>query len=187
MSAAGQAGAAAMSPGGAAPGRGVPQGTSPPTWENSPPSGSGAPSVGGGRSGGGSGEPDPLARLAVPPLIADQRPAVKKTQPTPPVSRLIGNRDFIVVVACSADRATVNPGGAEFRWPSQGSPATDLSLARHVQQLIQNRQRTVRPGDPPYRPLIRFHVAPDGLRTYYRAYPPLEPLGVSMTRENLEE
>jgi hypothetical protein len=60
-------------------------------------------------------------------------------------------------------------------------------LAKAVQQLIDRRQATVRPGDPPYRPMIRFRVRPDGLRAYYMAYPALEGLHVPMTRENLED
>jgi hypothetical protein len=138
-----------------------------------------------GGGGNGYGEPDGLSHLAIPPPVPDMQAPPKK-RAAPPL-RLGGNRDFIVVVECSAGGAMVSPGGAVFRWPEQGPSASDQALARYVQQLIQNRQRTVRPGEPPYRPLIRFQVAPDGLRTYYRAYPPLEPLGVSMTRENLEE
>jgi hypothetical protein len=104
-----------------------------------------------------------------------------------PLGRIIGNRDFVIVITCTKDRAVIYPGGAEFRWPAQGSTATDQDLQRYVQQLIERRQASVRPGEPPYRPLVRFQVAPDGLRTYYSAYPPLEPLHVPMTRENRVE
>ena len=34
--------------------------------------------------------------------------------------------------------------------------------------------------------MIRFRVWPDGLRSYYLAYPALEALQVPMTRENLD-
>jgi hypothetical protein len=59
-------------------------------------------------------------------------------------------------------------------------------LLEVVQQMIARRQATVRPGEPPYRPMIRFRVRPEGLRSYYLAYPALEPLHVPMTRENIE-
>ena len=36
----------------------------------------------------------------------------------------------------------------------------------------------VRPGEPPYRPLIRLIVRPDGLRSYYLAFPALDHYGV---------
>jgi hypothetical protein len=45
----------------------------------------------------------------------------------------------------------------------------------------------VRPGEAPYRPVIRFQVSKEGLRSYFHAYPLLEPLRVPMTRENVEE
>ncbi len=151
----------------------------PPTWEGAPPS-----TVVAGRGSGGGGEPDPLGRFAAPALVADKDRAPKRP---PPLGRLIGNRDFVILVDCHADHATVLPGGAQFRWPVQQSAAADQALTRYVQQLIERRQASVRPGEPPYRPQIRFQVAPDGLRTYYRAYPPLEPLRVPMSRENLEE
>jgi hypothetical protein len=59
-------------------------------------------------------------------------------------------------------------------------------LLELIRQLIARRQATVRPGEPPYRPMIRFRVRPDGLRTYYLAYPVLESLQVPMSRENVE-
>ena len=53
-------------------------------------------------------------------------------------------------------------------------------------QGIARHQASVRPGEPPYRPQIRFRVRPDGLRSYYLAYPALESLRVPMSRENVE-
>jgi hypothetical protein len=52
--------------------------------------------------------------------------------------------------------------------------------------MIVRRQATVRPGEPPYRPYIRFQIRPDGLRSYYLAYPVLENLGIPMARQDLE-
>jgi hypothetical protein len=158
----------------------------PPNWEASS-----APAASGvsarpwfGPAGQGGGEANPLARLAAPQLIATDKPTPRKAAP---LSRLTGNRDFVIRVDCDSAQATVSPGGAQFRWPAGASKDADQRLARYVQQLIERRQASVRPGEPPYRPVIRFHVAPDGLRTYFRAYPPLEPLRVPMSRENLEE
>ena len=53
--------------------------------------------------------------------------------------------------------------------------------------LVDRRQASVRPGEPPYRPLLRFQVHPDGLRGYYFAYPLLERLRIPMSRENLDK
>jgi hypothetical protein len=55
-----------------------------------------------------------------------------------------------------------------------------------VQKIIARRQATIRQGEMPFRPIIRFRVHPDGLRAYYLAYPALESLGVPMSRENLQ-
>jgi hypothetical protein len=142
--------------------------------------------LGGGAGGDPNAEPDPLAQLSVPSLAPPDKDRTPKRK-APPLGRIIGNRDFVIFVDCYNDYARVSPGGIEFRWPAYGASNTDQQIVQYVQQLIQRRQASVRPGEPPYRPLIRFHVAPDGLRTYYRAYPPLEPLKVPMTRENLEE
>ena len=60
-------------------------------------------------------------------------------------------------------------------------------LEQAVRQLIDRRQATVQPGDFPYRPQIRFLIRPDGLQSYYLAYPVLAPLNVPMMRQNVEE
>ena len=52
--------------------------------------------------------------------------------------------------------------------------------------MIDRRQAGVRPGEPPYRPQVRFLIYPDGLRTYFLTFPALEPLGIPLTRQNVE-
>jgi hypothetical protein len=51
--------------------------------------------------------------------------------------------------------------------------------------LIARRQVTVRPGEPPYRPVLDFRVSPDGLRSYYAANALLEALHLPAARENV--
>jgi hypothetical protein len=53
--------------------------------------------------------------------------------------------------------------------------------------MIARRQASVRPGEPPYRPQARFLIYPDGLRTYYLAFPALQPLGIPLTRQNVDK
>jgi hypothetical protein len=60
-------------------------------------------------------------------------------------------------------------------------------MRKQIQQTIARRQASVRPGDPPYRPQLRFLVRPDGSATYYRAYPLLESLQVPMGRQNIDK
>ncbi len=45
---------------------------------------------------------------------------------------------------------------------------------------------TVRPGEQPYRPQVRFLVRPDGLLSMHRAYPVLEALRIPLSRQNLD-
>jgi hypothetical protein len=52
--------------------------------------------------------------------------------------------------------------------------------------MIARRQSSVKPGEPPYRPQVRFLVRPDGLLALHRAYPGLEPIHIAMTRTDLE-
>lgn len=65
------------------------------------------------------------------------------------------------------------------------SRGADNALLQTVQQMIQRRQVSVRPGEMPYRPQVRFLVRPDGLRTFHQAYPLLESLRLPMTRLDL--
>lgn len=129
------------------------------------------------------------------PAVPSEKPSLpgfnpgptQKPAPAPPLSRVLGNKDFVITVECRGEAVTVLPGGFVYRWTASNLEATDKALAETVANLIARRQASVRPGEPPYRPQIRFAVSPDGLRTYYRAYPLLEPLRVPMTRENVEE
>jgi hypothetical protein len=63
----------------------------------------------------------------------------------------------------------------------------DRALFYSVHQLIARRQATVRPGESPYRPMLRFQVHPEGLRSYYSVYPLFERMRIPMTRDNLEQ
>ncbi len=62
-----------------------------------------------------------------------------------------------------------------------GSASTSNPLLQCVQQLIDRKQATVRRGDIPYRPEVRFLVHPDADRTYHLAYPTLDSLAAPKT------
>lgn len=124
--------------------------------------------------------PDPIARLM--PRTAEKRPYRAPT--TRPSWRNM-NRDWVIPIECKADGVTVRINQQKF--PIAALAKTkDSQLLKQVQQLIDKRQATVPEGDPPFRPIIRFQVWPDGLRSYYLAYPVLETLKVPMIRENQE-
>jgi hypothetical protein len=120
---------------------------------------------------------DPLARL----LAKDKKPTPAPTRP------VVGNREWVIGVECKAGAAVLMATGLEVPLDSL-RPAADGSnpLAQALTRLIARRQASVRPGEPPFRPQLRFFVRPEGLRSYYRAFPALEALGLPMTRENVE-
>jgi hypothetical protein len=100
---------------------------------------------------------------------------------------LNGNRDWVIAIECTGDDLILYSTAKRFSAATTSGATNGASaLAETVRQMIDNRQATVRPGDPPYRPMIRFRVRPDGLRAYYVAYPALETLHVPMSRENLD-
>jgi hypothetical protein len=100
---------------------------------------------------------------------------------------LTSNRDWIIPVECSADAVVIELTGQRIATITlERSAAESNPLLLAVQQLIARRQATVRPGEPPYRPMIRFRVRPEGFRAYYLAYPALESLNVPMARENVK-
>ncbi|MBY0525720.1 MAG: hypothetical protein K2R98_20105, partial [Gemmataceae bacterium] len=114
-------------------------------------------------------------------------PRSKREPPAPRVaSRTLPNRDLLIAVECTAEGVIVP--GTPMISPSalvRGNDP-DNPLLKAVQKIIDRRQTTLRPGEAPYRAHIRFLVRPDGLRTYYLAFPALEGLQVPMTRENLK-
>jgi hypothetical protein len=99
--------------------------------------------------------------------------------------RLTGNRDWVLPLTCLPD-GVVLPTGAKVTAASLAGKEGGDALRKAVQELIARKQATVREGDPPYRPQIRFLVHPEGLRVYHLAYPTLESLQVQILRQNLE-
>jgi hypothetical protein len=111
---------------------------------------------------------------------------VERKAAAPPTPRIAASKDFVITVECRGEAVTINPGGQVFRWTDKNE-ATDEALVKAVASLVSRRQASVRPGESPYRPVIRFQVSPEGLRTYYHVYPLLEALRLPMTRENVQE
>jgi hypothetical protein len=107
---------------------------------------------------------------------------------TPSFGRTLGNRDFFVDIECDQDGIVVKHGNQKFSLEALGvsAKAGEHPLAQTIRLLIARRQATLRPGEPRYRPQVRFFVRPDGMRGYYLAYPLLSDLNVPMTRENLK-
>jgi hypothetical protein len=128
---------------------------------------------------GGNEAVDPLPNLLPPP--ADRGP---RTTPRPPsVGRLLGNRDFILTIDVVERGAILTPPGRAFDFSDPGAVG---QLVTALRKIAEARQATVRPGETPYRVLVRFRVAGDGRRNYYALYPAVQELGFPMSRESLE-
>jgi hypothetical protein len=111
----------------------------------------------------------------------------KVAGPPAPLGRLLANHDWIIYIECSSNAVVVKQGNQKFTLESLTAAGKgEHPLTQALRHMIARRQATVRTGEPPYRPMLRFQVQPEGLRSYYLAYPLLAPLGVPMTRENVE-
>jgi hypothetical protein len=114
---------------------------------------------------------------------------LRKRAPRPPSVRpswVYSNRDWVIMIECNADAVVLpNQQRIDTALLSRASGAAN-PLFDAVRQMIDRRQATVPTGEMPYQPRIRFLVRPEGLRTYYLAYPALESLRVPMARENAE-
>ncbi|HMF11492.1 MAG TPA: hypothetical protein VKE94_04280 [Gemmataceae bacterium] len=117
-------------------------------------------------------------------LVKPKRPA---RRPEVRPALLGGDRDYVILLECRASGVVLHPYGTSFSAdslaPNNGGAAL---LQEAIGRLIARRQATVRPGEQPYRPQVRFLVRPDGLLSMHRAYPVLEALHVPLTRQNLE-
>jgi len=144
---------------------------------------------------GGKGNPpcenEPAAASPRDPLAPLPGSGVTQGKPNPPAPakpiRLYGNRDWTLFIECTADAVVIYPTRQRLEMASLSAGSNgDNPLLQVVQQMIARRQASVRPDEPPYRPQVRFLVRPDGLRSYYTAYPLLSSLRIPMTRLNLE-
>jgi hypothetical protein len=135
----------------------------------------------GGSSQGGGGS----SWSAMPSPSAGGATASSKVSPL--LGRMLGNRDWILYVECHTDGVILKFGNQKFSMQELSSRnAGDNPLVRAVRQVVARRQSTVAEGEPPYRPILRFQVWPDGLASYYLAYPLLQSLQLPMARENVD-
>ena len=115
-------------------------------------------------------------------------PTRKPSTSRPPLLRpgvMNGNRDWIIGLECHGDTILVYPSRKAFTVTDLEGGRAPALLQATIRDMIARRQASVLPGEPPYRPLIRFLVRPDGLRVYYVAYPLLEALHLSMGRVDI--
>jgi hypothetical protein len=154
-------------------------------WQPAPAGGSPFPSGGG--SGGSSTGSAPFGS-GIGASIGQPIAASGKAVPAPPpLGRILGNRDWLIYLECNAEGLVVKQGNQKFSVELLAAPTKgEHPLVQAVRQMVARRQATIREGEPPYRPQLRFQVRTDGLRTYYLAYPLLDSLRLPMSRENVE-
>jgi hypothetical protein len=132
----------------------------------------------GSAGGGGNGSPS---------FAGPQPPAPRGQREPPPrrPARLTGDRDWVVFIECRADGVVLYPSRETFSLSAIATPGAGNPLRQSVLQLVQRRQASVLPGQPPYRPQLRFLLRPVDLRTLHQVIPVLQPLGLPMTEQNL--
>jgi hypothetical protein len=117
-------------------------------------------------------------------LVKPKRPA-RRTELRPAI--LGGDRDYIIMLECRASSVVLYPYGNSFSAESLAAKnGGGVLLQEAIKRMIARKQASVRPGEQPYRPQVRFMVRPDGLRSMHRAYPLLEELHIPLTRQNLD-
>src|SRR4029077_1819161 len=135
--------------------------------------GGGGPAGATGGTAKAAGSPDQgaqtpqVARPADPDSVVGSMPSpgTKNARPAPPpLGRVLGNRDWLLYVECRADGVVLKYGNQRFSLAmlAQKSPG-EHPLTTAVREVVARRQATVGPGEPPWRPMLRFQVQPDGL------------------------
>jgi len=164
-----------------------------PTFEAPPPEGTGRP----GQAPGGAGRSAPSEPEDAGPHLGSSSglsqlgtEREKKPGPVPVVRRYV-RREWDIFVECTADRVIIYPGGSQIPAASLSDRTRAQALLQAIQQMIAHRQALIASSEvfkdaAAYSPQIRFLVRPDGLRTYFFAYPQLESLHLPMSRENLD-
>jgi hypothetical protein len=113
---------------------------------------------------------------------------------TPPPRRLAsprpawvhGGRDWTIFVECRAADLVLYPSQWTFPLAQAAGEAAGNPLVKAIQQMIQRRQSSRRPGEPPYHPQVCLLVRPEHVRTFLTVYPALEALPVPKMRRNLD-
>jgi hypothetical protein len=140
-----------------------------------------------GMSAGGSGFGIGGRTNYVQPGYVQPGTVSPKVVSPPPLGRILANRDWLIYIECNGNGVVVKQGNQKFSAESLAAPIKgEHPLVQAVREMVARRQATVREGEPPYRPLLRFQLQPDGMRAYYLAYPLLDVLKLPMTRENVE-
>ena len=127
---------------------------------------------------------DPTARIAAP--LPELGPRKSSTPAPLRAARLFADRDWIIYVECKFEEILVHPNRLVIPTSLLASEEGVKRFVQEIEKMITRKQSTVRAGEPPYRPEVRFLVWPDGLKPYHLSYPALQSAGIKQKRQNLE-
>ncbi len=104
-----------------------------------------------------------------------------------PFHRMGFNRDWKIEVQCKANGVVIPITGQRYSIPElqAGAVGEIHPLTARMKKLIDRRLGAIISGEIPYRPIFHFRIDPDGLRSYHLVYFLLEPLGHTMTRQDI--
>jgi hypothetical protein len=112
------------------------------------------------------------------PMPGGERP-VKPARPRAlRAARINGNRDWLIYIECRYEGVILYPSQQRFTLAQLETPAATNPLWQMLWQNILRKQALVAPGEPPYRPQIRFLVRQDGMRAFHSADSLLETLRI---------
>lgn len=138
--------------------------------------------IGGG--GGGGGDPESAAMNRFAPPTAGERPVRKPAALRP--AWVHGGRDWTIYVECLSDGVKLYPSERTFPLAQAAIEDAGNPLVAAIRQMIERRQASRRPGEPPYHPTVCLLVRAEHVRTFLSVYPALEALPAPKTRRNLD-
>jgi hypothetical protein len=131
----------------------------------------------------GDKESSAMNRLAPPPPSFAPPP---RRLAAPHPAWVHGGRDWTIYVECRATDVVLYPSQRTFPLAQAISAPAGNPLIQAIQKMIDRRQSSRRPGEPPYHPQVCLLVRPEHIRTFLNVYPALEALPVPKTRRNLD-
>jgi hypothetical protein len=118
------------------------------------------------------------------PPTAGERPVRKPAGLRP--AWVHGGRDWTIYVECLSDGVKLYPSERMFPLAHAAMEGAGNPLVAALRQMIDRRQASRRPGEPPYHPQVCLLVRAEHVRTFLSVYPALETLPAPKTRRNLD-
>ncbi len=92
----------------------------------------------------------------------------------------------MIFIECFFDHLVIYPSRRQVGIDSLNHSPSYNPLLKAVEQMIDRRTSTLRPGEKPPRMQVRFLVHADGERTLHLAGPALEPVAIEKVQVRLQ-